>query len=406
MRTIFMALRALSAYKLRTFFAIVGVLFGSAILTTLLNTSEAMIVKTRQEIDKLGPNVMTVMAGTLRFDKGSSLADSAGITTFTLSDYEAICTGIIGIDSITPFINSIQGVYYSNKQSIATILATYPSYEKVRMLHVEYGRFFTVEEESSRSNVAVLGYNIAVALFEDPREALGKKIRIDKTILTVVGVAEQLGQNPTGARPDDYVYTPLSTYSRKITNIEYITGVYLSLSPQANKEEVATNITQILRINHNIYGAKEDDFIVFTADETVKLQNKTLRLVRSLGYLVASISFSIGGLGILSIMILLVRIRIMEIGIRRAIGATKGTIIKQFLYESTLMSSIGGIVGVCIGCVLLIPIYLFGNFPFIYSLPIIIGSLCSSLFVGVLAGLYPAWQASRIPILKALKSIQ
>ena len=405
MRTLSMALRALSAYKLRTFFAVIGVLFGSAILTTLLNTSEAMILKTRKEIDKLGPHVMTAMAGTLRFDKGASVADSVGVTSFTLSDYNAIRTGIVGIQSITPFIDAIKPVRYNNEQTIATVIATYPEYQVVRTLHIQYGHFFTSVDEKERANVAVLGHSIASTLFGSPENALGEKIRVDKVLLTVIGVAEELGQNPTGARPDDYIYLPLSTYAKKIANIQYITGVYLSLSEDINKQKIASNIAQILRTNHNIYGSKEDDFVIFTADETVKLQNKTLRLVRSLGYLVASISFAIGGLGILSIMILLVRIRIVEIGIRRAIGATKGAIIKQFLYESTLMSIIGGSVGMCIGCLLLIPIYLIGGFPFVYNPFIIIGSLCSSLLVGILAGLYPAWQASSIHILKALKAI-
>lgn len=406
MRTISMALRALSAYKLRTFFAIIGVLFGSAILTTLLNTSEAMILKTRNEINKLGPYVMTATAGTLRFDKGSSVTDSAGITTFSLSDYEDIRAGILGVRAIAPFINAMKMIRYADVQSMATVIATYPEYEVVRTLHVEYGRFFTNAEEQERANVVVLGYNIAETLFGNSHNALGKKIRIDRTILTVIGVAEQLGQNPTGARPDDYVYIPLSTYAKKIANIQYITGVYLALSEDSDKQAISSDIAKILRANHNIYGSKEDDFVIFTADETVKLQNKTLYLVRSLGYLVALISFAIGGLGILSIMILLVRIRIVEIGIRRAIGATKGAIIRQFLYESTLMSIIGGSIGMGLGCLLLIPIYLIGGFPFVYDITIIVGSLCSSLFVGILAGLYPAWQASSIPILRALKSVQ
>lgn len=406
MRTISMALRALSAYKLRTFFAIIGVLFGSTILTTLLNTSEAMVLKTRKEIDKLGPNLITAMAGTLRFDKGSSVADSGGITTFSLNDYNTIRSGIVGIDLITPFVNAIKMIRFGNEQIMGTIIGTYPEYQKVRTLHVEYGHFFSENDETMRNPVVVLGYSIARTLFGTAKEAIGKTIRIDKTILTVIGVAEELGQSPTGARPDDYVYMPLSTYTKRIANIQHITGVYLSIVPEANKESIKENIMNILRKNHNIYGAKEDDFVLFTADETIKLQNKTLRLVRSLGYLVASISFSIGGLGILSIMILLVRIRIVEIGIRRAIGATKRAIIQQFLYESTLMSAIGGIVGMGIGCLLLVPIYIFGGFPFVYNIPIIIGSLLSSIGVGVIAGIYPAWQASTIHILKALKSVQ
>lgn len=406
MRTISIALRALSAYKVRTFFAILGVLFGSTILTTLLNTSEAMIVKTRREIDKLGPNVMTAMAGTLRFDKGTSVADSAGITTFSLSDYNAIRTGILGIQEITPFVNGIKAIRYKDEQSIATIIATYPQYTTVRTLHIEYGRFLTQKDEEQRANVVVLGYAIAKALFNDPKKAVGKRLRIDTTIVNVVGVAEELGQSPTGARPDDYVYIPLSTYTKKIVHTNYITGVYLSLVPEADVNAVKSNIAMILRKSHAIYGSKDDDFIIFTADETIKLQNKTLRLVRSLGYLVASISFAIGGLGILSIMILLIRIRIVEIGIRRAIGATRKDIIKQFVYESTVMSTLGGIIGVCVGCLLLIPIYIIGSFPFIYDLPIIFSSLGSSLLVGILAGIYPAWQASNIHILTALKSVQ
>ncbi|MGL4722502.1 MAG: ABC transporter permease [Desulfovibrionaceae bacterium] len=407
MKAFWIALRALQAYKTRTVFAILGVFFGALVLNIVLNTAEAMVEKTRRELDKLGPNLITATAGALRFDsRGNTVALEGTIQTFTLKDYEEIYKkNNQYIQTASPFINAKTSIRYHNiLLQNNTLIASYPTYQYVRSLPIAYGRFFTEKEEDDKDKVVVLGYNIAKELFTSAKDAVGKTVRLDKTVARVVGVVQEIGQSTTGSRLDEYIYIPLSTYMRRITNQNHITGVYLSLRSLQTSSHVEESINTILRKNHFINNNNDDDFVVFTAEETIKLQSNALALVNSLAFLAACISFAIGGLSILSIMILLVRSRTTEIGIKRAIGATKYDIIIQFLLESCFMSTLGALLGSTVAYILLIPIYQIGNFPFVYNIFVLSSTCITSLLIGFLAGIYPAWQASKMDILYSLQS--
>ena len=190
---------------------------------------------------------------------------------------------------------------------------------------------------------------------------------------------------------------------RRLGNVDFISGVYLTLAEGADEQVAKETAQAIMRKRHHISGNEKDDFTVLTAQDASRLRTEALQLVQTLGVLSSSISFMVGSLGILSIMILLVRARRLEIGIRRAVGAKRKAIMGQFLLEAAFMAGTGGTLGVAASLGLVTIVYSFGGFPYVYN-PVLIFSACSaSVLLGLIAGAYPAWQASRVEVLEVLR---
>ena len=191
---------------------------------------------------------------------------------------------------------------------------------------------------------------------------------------------------------------------RRFANQDWITGVYLQLNTPTAYVTAKEAATAILRQRHNITTGKADDFSVLTARDTMQVQQQALDLVQTLGLISSSISFAVGGLGILSIMVLLVRTRRLEIGVRRAVGARRIDIIRQFMLEAALMAGTGGSLGVMLALMLLVVVCRIGDLPLVIEPLLVLGSLAGSVLLGLAAGAYPAWQAAHVEILEVLKS--
>jgi putative ABC transport system permease protein len=196
----------------------------------------------------------------------------------------------------------------------------------------------------------------------------------------------------------------MSTYLRRMANRDWITGVYLQLGDEADPASAKRTAAAILRRRHHIAAGEDDDFSVLTARDTMEVQEQALNLVGTLGLISSSVSFAVGGLGILSIMILLVRSRRLEIGVRRAVGARRRDIVRQFLIEAALMAGIGGLLGVLSALGLVTIICRIGQMPMVFDPWLVIMALTGSALLGLMAGAYPAWQAAQVEILDVLKS--
>ena len=276
----------------------------------------------------------------------------------------------------------------------------------MRASRTAYGRFITDLDEMDRAKICVLGSTIAERLFKDRQGAVGRTVYIQQTALIVVGVMEEKGQDVSGNNMDELVFVPLSTYMRRLANIDWISGVYLNMRPGADIDAVSEAMRKILRQRHYIAPDDKDDFFVFSAKEATQMQQEALGLVWTLGLLSSSVSFAVGALGILSIMILMVRTRRLEIGIRRAVGASRRQIMQQFLMEAGLMSGVGGVLGVISALGLISLAYGVGDLPYVYD-PVLALCVCAAaVLLGVAAGAYPAWQASRGDILEILRNAE
>ncbi|MHC1790830.1 ABC transporter permease [Solidesulfovibrio sp.] len=398
------ALKALATHKMRTVLAMLGVFLGAFALTGVLHITLAMEQKAVEETEKLGPNLLMAMTGNIRFRRGDIRPD-AGNTNFKLPDAVALLDGLPAAVGGVPFLSFPMPIRSGSKKVMCQVVATWPDYPSIRGNSPRYGRFFDQSDEDEKALVCALGPAIATRLFGSAEAAVGQSVFIFRARLSVVGVMEEKGSDVSGANQDEQVFVPLSTYMRRMSNKNYIHGVYVRLADGADFDTSRDAATSILRRRHAIDTAKgqPDDFKVLTAKDTMEVKQQALDLVQTLGFISSSLSFGIGGLGILSIMILLVRARRLEIGIRRAVGAKRGDIIRQFLIESGMMATAGGAAGTLVSVAVLAVVYRLGQFPSVYSPVLIGGSLIGSATLGILAGAYPAWQAANVEVLSVLR---
>jgi putative ABC transport system permease protein len=244
---------------------------------------------------------------------------------------------------------------------------------------------------------------VAERLFGSSAAALGEQVFFFRANARVIGVLAPKGADIVGSDQDDQVLVPLSTYLRRFANQDWISGVYITLKHPEDEASAKVAAEALLRQRHHLGDGKRDDFFLMTARDTMKLQQQALDLVRTLGWISSGVSFAVGGLGILSIMVLLARTRRLEIGVRRAVGARRQDIIRQFIFESGLMAATGGLLGVLGGIGLAAIVAFFGKMPFQFDLGLIAAVLGGSLGLGLLAGAYPAWEAAQVEVLEVLR---
>lgn len=404
MAGLIIAFKALLAHRLRSILAMLGIFLGTLVLTAITHIGSAMILQADLETQKLGPHLVQVRAGRVRMARTDTGTGVGAVSTITLGDARAVARGVPQVERLAPYFATGKGIRHGAIKSDSQVLGVSAVYAEVRSLELLAGRFISARDEDSLALVCVLGHAIAARLFGTAELAEGRKVFMGDAMLEVVGVLEEKGSDLGGTSFDEQVFVPLRTLQRRLVNTDRLSGFYMNLFTGSNTAQAKAAITDILRRRHKIKAGTRDDFMVFSAEDAARLRNETLELVRGLGVLSAFISFAVGGLGIFSIMILLVRARKMEIGIRRAVGASRRVIIRQFLTEAALMSGTGGVLGVFTALGFVSLIYKFSAMPFVYEPLFCALAALASVMVGVLAGAWPAWQASRVEVLSALKS--
>ena len=397
------ALASLRIHRLRTILAIVGVLLGALCLTAVQHIGQAMHNKAEAETAKLGTNLFMARSGQLRFTPGGTSRARREATTFTIADAEALIQQLPMAKQGSPFATRSMPVRAGNTKVQSSIIGVWPAYTQVRDLDLAVGRFFTEQEEQESAKVCVLGAKVAERLFGSGAAALGEQVFFFRANARVIGVLAPKGADIVGSDQDDQVLVPLSTYLRRFANQDWISGVYITLNHPQDEVAAKAAAEALLRQRHHLGDGKKDDFFLMTARDTMKVQQQALDLVRTLGWISSGVSFAVGGLGILSIMVLLARTRRLEIGVRRAVGARRRDIIRQFIFESGLMAASGGLLGVLCGLGLAALVAFIGKMPFHLDLLLVTSVLGGSLGLGLLAGAYPAWEAAQVEVLEVLR---
>jgi len=398
-------LASLRLHRLRTALAIIGVLLGALALTGVQHVGRAMYAKAEMETAKLGTNLFMARSGQVRFARGAGPGRVRAETkNFTLADARALMGSIPSARLGAPFVSANMPVRAGEIKVPTQIVASWPAYAAVRNLEIAAGRFLSEVDETARERVCVLGDKIARRLFDQPEAAVGQQVFLFRASVRVVGVLAPKGADIVGTDQDDQILVPLSTYMRRLANQDWISGVYIQLDdPQAYAAAKAA-AGEILRQRHNIGPGQRDDFSLITAQDTMQVQEQALGLVRTLGWISSGVSFAVGGLGILSIMVLLVRTRRLEIGVRRAVGARRRDIIRQFMLEAGLMAGAGGAFGVLGGVGLVVVVTTFGKMPLVLDPLLLLAVLAGSVVLGLAAGAYPAWQAAHVEVLEVLRN--
>lgn len=397
------AWRSLCNFRLRTLLAIFGIFLGTFSLIIVLNLSRSLSKKTEIEIENMGKNLLIVRSGIVRrFATGIRLLSEA--TNLTRADSEAILNGSSFVNAISPLGSRYFPVRYEGI-TLNSVLVTgvMPNYTEIRNFHVKKGIFVSEEDNKNLKKVAVIGSRIAEKLFGD-RDPLGKHILIFRVPCEVIGVMEEKGVDLSGLDQDYQIFVPLNTFLRRFINKEYLTGIYVQVVDESVTFQAKKEIEDILRIRHGIKEGKKDDFTVIDMKDLVTVRAQAMETINLLGTVSAVISFLIGGIGILSIMILIVNERRLEIGIRRAVGSRKRDILFQFLMESSFIALSGGAIGVIggfTGTALILKAF---KLPLTISLAGPFISFLISVIIGILSGLYPAKKATTIQPIDIIRS--
>lgn len=395
-----MAWRSLAANKLRTFLTMLGVIIGVTSVIALVSVGMGVKKNVIDNISRLGSNMLIVMPGSA--NRGGMRGAAGSVITLTYDDAEAIKNKIKNVDYVSPTVQNNYQVVYGHENWNTTVTGVIPEYVAIQSLEIKSGLFFSEHDVDVRNRVAVIGSTVATNLFESVNP-VGKKIRIGNAPYTIIGVLNSKGQSSGGQDQDDVVLIPLTTAQERLIGITYVRSINVQVSDADKMDEVQSNIEKLLRQRHRIRAGAEDDFNVRNLTTLMETMTSTTTMITLLLGAIAGISLIVGGVGIMNITLASVTERTREIGIRKAIGATYSNIMLQFLIESTMISVIGGVIGIIIGIGAAQAISKFGNFTTVISGVSIAASFGFALFVGIFFGMLPARKAARLDPIEALR---
>ena len=395
-----MAWLSLAANKLRTFLTMLGVIIGVTSVIALVSIGMGLQKNMMDSLSRLGSNMLIVMPGSS--NRGGPRGAAGSITTLTYDDAEAIETKIKDVAHVSPTVRNSSQVVYGHENWNTSITGVVPEYAAIQSLELTSGLFFTAHDVDVRNRVAVIGATVASNLFGNVNP-VGKKIRIGNAPYTVIGVLKSKGSSGGGQDQDDVVLIPLTTAQERLIGITHVQSINVQVTDSDKMDEVQSNIEKLLRERHRIRPGAEDDFNVRNLTDVMETMTSMSTMITLFLGAIAGISLLVGGVGIMNITLASVTERTREIGIRKAIGATYSNIMLQFLIESTMISVIGGIIGIFIGIGTAQAISRFANFNTVISVQSIVISFGFALFVGIFFGLLPARKAARLDPIDALR---
>lgn len=341
-----MAVKTLTANKLRSTLTMLGIIIGNASVITMVGVGQGAQRYAAGQFESLGPNVLFIIPGSEEANRSTIDVPR----TLTLEDAEAIATQVPTVTSVAPQLQSQQPVTAGSKRSSILILGTTPAFTEVRDYEVDRGRFFTEQDVERSNRVAALGADTARKLFGNTNP-VGQQIRVKDISFEVIGVMEAKGAF-LGNNQDDTVFIPLTTMSSRITGARSPYGTEVTFISVGAKDEKTINAAQfqianLLRLRHKV--TTEDDFTIRNQKDALEIVGNVTGALTLMLAAIAGISLFVGGIGIMNIMLVSVRERTQEIGLRKAIGASQQDILTQFMIEAIILAAIGGVVGTAIG---------------------------------------------------------
>ena len=401
--TLVMAIRSLKINKMRSILTSLGIIIGVSAVIIMLAVGTGASKKIAKDMESMGSNLLMIR---------STSATSGGVRmgfgtkpSLTLKDADAIEKSARGVLAVAPYSSGTAQLTYGNQNWSTTIGGTTAPYLFIRNYEILTGRNFIPEDIKNNTKVAIIGNTVANELFGDV-DPINKTMRIGNVPFKIIALLKTKGQSGMGMDQDDLVFIPITTAQKKVFGTDF-PGSIKMINVKAQSDEVMQtteeDIDEILTKRHNIGKTQEKDFEIRNLaemQETIKSSAKTMSIL--LGA-IASVSLIVGGIGIMNIMLVSVTERTKEIGIRMAIGAKASDIRIQFLIESFLLSVIGGVIGVLIGVTGAKAIQIFSDMSISISGFSIALSLGFSGAIGVLFGYYPAYKASLLNPIDALR---
>ncbi len=394
-----------ASHKLRSFLTILGIVIGVAAVITLMSIGRGAEKEILSRIESMGSDRITIRPGA-SVGTGGFRSAAGSAQTLTQEDAEAIAEQVAYVDSVSPTYSTSLQLVVGGENMNASVTGVTPEYQEIRDLEIASGAFFSDYEYQRGAKVVVLGSEVKETLFGNANP-LGQQMRMGGNIVRVIGILESKGAG--FGSPDDAILIPLTAMQQMVAQPRtaqgkrVVSSIELAVSNEEQTDYAIEEITSLLRTSHRLGPNIDDDFSIRSMQELSEILSETIGTMTLLLGAIAAISLLVGGIGVMNIMLVSVLERTREIGIRKALGARERDIWIQFLLEAAFLSLAGGIIGIILGWTISFVVNRMGLMTTVVSADIVILAVSVSVGIGLFFGFYPAWNASRLNPIEALR---
>lgn len=395
------ALKALGNNKFRGFLTMLGIIIGVGSVITMLAIGQGSKKSIQAEISEMGSNMIMIHPG--EDMRGGVRLSADDMQTLKVKDFEDIRQECGHVSLVSPSVNSTGQAVYGANNTPTSVYGVNEEFLDIRGYKVQDGDIFSEQDIKTAAKVCLVGKTVIDQLFTNGENPVGKVIRFGSIPFRIVGVLESKGYNSMGMDQDNQIITPYTTVMKRILAVTYLQEIVCSALSEEYTDEAISEITDVLRRNHKLKEADDDDFNIRSQQELSSMMTSTSDMMSTLLAAVAGISLLVGGIGIMNIMYVSVTERTKEIGLRMSIGAKGRDILAQFLIEATLISITGGLLGVILGVAASYIVKAVLSYPILIQPWSIVVSFLVCTIIGIFFGWYPARKASNLDPIEAIR---
>ncbi len=394
------ALKALRRNTMRTILTALGIIIGVGAVITMVGLGQGASAEVREQVNRLGQNVVLVFPGNRQLGGVSIGGGSAN--TLTVEDAMAIRDEIPEVVAASPEVRSQRMLVYGNRNWQTPVYGQSHDYLQIRDWPMESGRMFTEEEVAEAALVGVVGQTVVEELFEGA-DPIGETVRVRGLPIEVIGVLSRKGMSLMGSVQDDLMIIPFTTGFQRVSGRSHAMVVNVQVYNEQSIPIAQEKIRDLLRERHRLAPYQDDDFTIQNQEEVAEVATETSRVMTWLLGSIAAISLFVGGIGIMNVMLVSVTERTREVGLRLAVGARGPDVLMQFLIEAVILCLLGGLGGIAVGVLATEMIASWAGWPALFSIEAMVVAVGVSAAVGIFFGFYPAWKASRLDPITALR---